>query len=67
MAKFYGVPFAAFERYAPAGTPQDVADYLTPFAEAGSRTFNLFPIAPTPEAGIEAVAEVKQRLVERVG
>ena len=63
----YRVPFSAFERYAPAGTPQDVADYLTPFAAAGCRTFNLFPIAPTPQAGIEAVAEVKQLLVARVG
>ncbi len=67
MEGFYGVPFAAFERYAPAGTSQEIADYLTPFAEAGCRTFNLFPIAPTPNAGIEAVAEVKQLLVDRAG
>jgi alkanesulfonate monooxygenase SsuD/methylene tetrahydromethanopterin reductase-like flavin-dependent oxidoreductase (luciferase family) len=67
MEQFYRVPFSAFERYAPAGTAQDVADYLTLFAQAGCGTFNLFPIAPTVEAGIEAVAEVRQALVQRVG
>jgi alkanesulfonate monooxygenase SsuD/methylene tetrahydromethanopterin reductase-like flavin-dependent oxidoreductase (luciferase family) len=63
MERFYGVPFAAFEPYAPAGTPQEIAEYLAPFVEAGCATFNLFPIAPTPEAGMSAVAEVKQRLM----
>ena len=62
MEAFYQVPFERFERYAPWGTPEAVAESLVPYLEAGCRRFNLMPVAAGEEAGIEAVAEVARRL-----
>ncbi len=67
MEAFYGVPFSAFERYAPAGTPEDIAAHLIPFAAAGCSTFNLFPVAASVEAGVEALSEVKGLIVKAIG
>ncbi len=47
MEAFYGVPFAAFERYAPAGSPSEIADYLGPFAAAGCRPSICIPSPET--------------------
>ncbi len=62
MEGFYRVPYEKFERYSPFGPPAAIADYLAPYLEAGCRHFNLTPCARSPEAGIEAVAEVAERL-----
>lgn len=62
MEDFYGVAFSAFERYAPAGSAAEIADYLAPFAAAGCTTFNLFPVAADVDRGIAAVSEIKRRL-----
>ena len=62
MEAFYQVPFERFERYAPSGTPEAVAEALVPYLEAGCRRFNLMPVAASEEAGIEAVAEVARLL-----
>lgn len=67
MEGFYRVPFDRFERYVPAGTPADVAEQVAPYAEAGCTTFNFIPFArhdgdARDEAGIDAVAEVRQLL-----
>ena len=44
MEAFYKVPFEAFERYTPYGTPEDVAAFLAPYREAGVERFNLTPM-----------------------
>jgi hypothetical protein len=41
-----------------------VADFLAPYAEAGCRSFNVMVVAGSTEAGIDAVAEIKDRLKE---
>jgi alkanesulfonate monooxygenase SsuD/methylene tetrahydromethanopterin reductase-like flavin-dependent oxidoreductase (luciferase family) len=62
MEPSYQLPFERFERYVPAGTPDDVAEALLPYLEAGCRRFNVVPESDGLAASIEAVATVKQRL-----
>ncbi len=63
MQGFYQVPFERFERYSPYGTPAEVAGFLAPYVDAGCRLFNVMPVATSPEASIDAVAEVRERLL----
>ena len=64
MEAFYKVPFEAFERYTPYGTPEDVAAFLAPYREAGVERFNLTPIAASAAEAVAMSAEVK-RLLDR--
>ena len=45
MQDFYQMPFEPFERYSPYGTPEQVAEFLSPYIEAGCSTFNVIPCA----------------------
>jgi alkanesulfonate monooxygenase SsuD/methylene tetrahydromethanopterin reductase-like flavin-dependent oxidoreductase (luciferase family) len=62
MESLYAAPFAAFERYCPAGTPEDVAAFLRPYVDAGARSFNLIPRAEDPDEALAGVAEVRRLL-----
>ena len=62
MEGMYRVPFERFERYSPYGRPDEIADFLAPYVESGCRFFNVMPVAASPEAGIDAVAEIRERL-----
>jgi alkanesulfonate monooxygenase SsuD/methylene tetrahydromethanopterin reductase-like flavin-dependent oxidoreductase (luciferase family) len=62
MEGFYRVPFDDFERHIPHGTPAEVAEYVAPYIDAGCHTLNFIPFADSAEAGIDAVAEVRQIL-----
>jgi len=62
MANFYKLDFAPFAKYTPTGTPQQIADYLRPFVDAGATTLNLAPCGASPEIEIETVARVKELL-----
>ena len=62
MENMYQIPFERFERYSPYGTPGEVADFLAPYVDLGCRFFNLMPLAESTEAGIDAVAEIRERL-----
>ena len=62
MESFYGVPFNAFERYSPVGTPDDVASWLRPFVAAGAVDLNVAPVAGSPEEAVAGLAEVKDIL-----
>jgi alkanesulfonate monooxygenase SsuD/methylene tetrahydromethanopterin reductase-like flavin-dependent oxidoreductase (luciferase family) len=62
MERFYNVPFARFEKYSPYGSAAEVAEFLTPYRDAGCRVFNVMPLAETERAGIDAVAEIRARL-----
>jgi alkanesulfonate monooxygenase SsuD/methylene tetrahydromethanopterin reductase-like flavin-dependent oxidoreductase (luciferase family) len=60
MEAFYQLPFERFERYCPYGTPDDVAEFLAPYAMAGCREFNLIPQAPDDHFAIAGSAAVKR-------
>jgi alkanesulfonate monooxygenase SsuD/methylene tetrahydromethanopterin reductase-like flavin-dependent oxidoreductase (luciferase family) len=62
MEAFYQAPFERFERYCPYGTPEDVAEFLAPYAAAGCAEFNLIPQVPGHDDAIAAVATVKKLL-----
>ncbi len=62
MENMYQVPFERFEKYSPYGEPAEIADFLAPYVEAGCRFFNLMPLAGSTSAGIDAVAEIRERL-----
>jgi hypothetical protein len=63
MEDMYRTPFARFERYSPAGSAAEIADFLAPYVDAGCREFNVMCIAESDERAIDAVAEVRRRLV----
>jgi alkanesulfonate monooxygenase SsuD/methylene tetrahydromethanopterin reductase-like flavin-dependent oxidoreductase (luciferase family) len=63
MQALYKLPFDKFERLCPAGTPTQVADFLRPYVENGARSLTLVPCSPSWQAGVDAVAEVRSRLV----
>jgi alkanesulfonate monooxygenase SsuD/methylene tetrahydromethanopterin reductase-like flavin-dependent oxidoreductase (luciferase family) len=62
MQALYKLPFEKFERLCPAGTPAGVADFLRPYVEAGVHSINLVPCSPSWQAGVDAVAEVRELL-----
>jgi alkanesulfonate monooxygenase SsuD/methylene tetrahydromethanopterin reductase-like flavin-dependent oxidoreductase (luciferase family) len=62
----YGLPFERFARYTPCGGPEDVAEALLPYVEAGCRRFNFVPVAESLESAIADVASVKA-LLARTG
>jgi alkanesulfonate monooxygenase SsuD/methylene tetrahydromethanopterin reductase-like flavin-dependent oxidoreductase (luciferase family) len=66
MQSFYQMPFEPFERYSPYGTPEDVADFLYPYIEAGCSVFNVIPCATDHETAVSSVAEL-QRLLTMSG
>ena len=64
MQDVYRLPFDRFERFSPCGTPEQIAAELAPLVALGCGDFNIQAIAASTEASIEAVARIKQVLVE---
>jgi alkanesulfonate monooxygenase SsuD/methylene tetrahydromethanopterin reductase-like flavin-dependent oxidoreductase (luciferase family) len=62
MEAFYQLPFERFERYCPYGTADDVAEFLTPYVDAGCAEFNLIPQSPDQDQAVAGVAAVKKLL-----
>lgn len=62
MQSFYQMPFEPFERYSPYGTPEDVAEFLYPYVEAGCSTFNVISCAGDHESAVAGVAELRRLL-----
>lgn len=62
MESFYQIPFEQFERYTPYGTPEQIAQQLAPYAEAGSRLFNLKVVTHDPADEVILGAAVKSEL-----
>jgi alkanesulfonate monooxygenase SsuD/methylene tetrahydromethanopterin reductase-like flavin-dependent oxidoreductase (luciferase family) len=67
MEDFYKSSFEPFERYTPMGNAQDIAQFLSPYVDAGANILNLTPCGPDRMTEIETVAEVKRLLRERHG
>ncbi len=62
MQGFYQMPFEPFERYSPYGTPDEVAEFLRPYIDAGCSTFNVIPCARDDDSAIAAVGELRSLL-----
>jgi alkanesulfonate monooxygenase SsuD/methylene tetrahydromethanopterin reductase-like flavin-dependent oxidoreductase (luciferase family) len=62
MEQLYRVPYDNFQHLAPAGTPEQVAEFLHPYLEAGAWHLTLVPASQSVEAEIDAVAEVSEHL-----
>jgi len=58
MESFYKVPFAAFEKYTPYGTVEQVAATLQPYVEAGCTMFNLKVVTGSDDESIDAAGEI---------
>jgi alkanesulfonate monooxygenase SsuD/methylene tetrahydromethanopterin reductase-like flavin-dependent oxidoreductase (luciferase family) len=62
MQGFYQMPFEPFERYSPHGTPEDIAEFLRPYIDAGCSAFNVIPCAEDDESAIAGVSELRTLL-----
>lgn len=62
MEAFYRVPFEAFEKYTPYGTPAEVAEELRAYVEAGCSMFNLKVVAGSDDESIAATTELVKAL-----
>jgi alkanesulfonate monooxygenase SsuD/methylene tetrahydromethanopterin reductase-like flavin-dependent oxidoreductase (luciferase family) len=62
MQSFYQMPFEAFERYSPYGSPEDVAAFLHEYVDAGCTVFNVIPCAAHHHAAVGAVRELRAPL-----
>jgi alkanesulfonate monooxygenase SsuD/methylene tetrahydromethanopterin reductase-like flavin-dependent oxidoreductase (luciferase family) len=62
MEGFYRIPYSNFAKYSPAGTPEQVAEFLAPYVEAGCRRFHLSAVAASDDELVDAAAEVKRLL-----
>ena len=62
MQAFYQMPFEPFERYSPYGTPEQVAEFLSPYIESGCSRFNVIPCADDSDSAIVAVGELRKLL-----
>jgi alkanesulfonate monooxygenase SsuD/methylene tetrahydromethanopterin reductase-like flavin-dependent oxidoreductase (luciferase family) len=67
MEPLYRLPYESFQRLAPAGTPEQVAEFLVPYIEAGAWHITLIPASRSVEAAIDAVAEVSEYLRAAAG
>ena len=65
MESLYQLPFERFARYAPYGTPDEIAAYVGPYVDAGMRHLNLGPVAATPDEAIDFTAAVAELLRAR--
>ncbi len=66
MEALYQLPYERFARYAPGGTPDDVAAAFGPYVDAGCELFDLIPVADDDRAAVEGCAQVRALLRERV-
>ena len=62
MESFYKLPFAAFEKYTPMGSAEQIAEFLAPYVDAGAATLNLTPCGADRDSELATIAEVKRLL-----
>ena len=63
MQSVYRLPREAFERWCPAGSPEQVADFIAPYFEAGASDVTLIARGEDIGRTIEAAAEVRRLVV----
>jgi alkanesulfonate monooxygenase SsuD/methylene tetrahydromethanopterin reductase-like flavin-dependent oxidoreductase (luciferase family) len=62
MEAFYATPYEKFEKWSPYGTPEQVAEALAPYVEAGCRAFCINGVAADGVDVLESTAEVRRLL-----
>jgi alkanesulfonate monooxygenase SsuD/methylene tetrahydromethanopterin reductase-like flavin-dependent oxidoreductase (luciferase family) len=62
MKDFYRIDYDKFEKWSPAGSPEDLAEFVAPYFEAGARDVSLIAHGESLEETIESVAEVARLL-----
>lgn len=67
MEGFYQVPYERFERYAPYGRPEEIAEFLMPYLEAGCEYLNLVAVQPSQDEVVQAAVAVREALAKLVG
>lgn len=60
MSALYRLEPDRFRNVAPAGTPQQVAEWLAPFLDAGLDSLSIIPAAASVEEGADLAAEVAE-------
>lgn len=66
MSRLYNLPPEKFRHVTAAGRPEDVAEFLQPYVEAGARTITLVPVSQDVHAAIELSGEVRRLLSSAV-
>jgi probable F420-dependent oxidoreductase len=67
MEGFYRIPFERFERYSPYGRPEEIAEFLAPYLEAGCGHVNLVAAQPSQDEVVQAALAVKEALAKLLG
>lgn len=62
MEGFYRIPFERFERYSPYGKPEQIAEFLGPYIEAGCTQLNLLAIQQSPSEVVDAAIAVREAI-----
>ena len=66
MEGFYQIPFERFERYCPYGRPEDIAEFLAPYIEAGCDHLNLLSVNSEQDQAVQSALAVKEALAKLV-
>jgi probable F420-dependent oxidoreductase len=64
MEGFYKIPYDRFERYSPYGTPEEIAEFIMPYLEAGCLHLNLLAVQSSPDETVEAGLAVKNAVAK---
>ncbi len=64
MEGTYRIPYEKFERYSPAGTQEQIAEYFAPYLEAGCSHINLLSIQGSPEETVQAALTFRDALAK---
>ncbi len=67
MEGFYKIPYDRFERYSPYGTPEEIAEFIAPYLEAGCSHLNLLAVQGSPDETVEAGLAVKNAVARMIG
>jgi alkanesulfonate monooxygenase SsuD/methylene tetrahydromethanopterin reductase-like flavin-dependent oxidoreductase (luciferase family) len=62
MEALYQLPPDKFGHLTAAGTPEQVAEYLAPYVEAGATTISIVPVAADATEGVSMAGEVRELL-----
>jgi alkanesulfonate monooxygenase SsuD/methylene tetrahydromethanopterin reductase-like flavin-dependent oxidoreductase (luciferase family) len=66
MEAFYQLPYERFEKWSPAGTPKQLAEFLIPYVTAGCSVFNLIINGQDAATEVEAAGQIRELILEAV-
>jgi alkanesulfonate monooxygenase SsuD/methylene tetrahydromethanopterin reductase-like flavin-dependent oxidoreductase (luciferase family) len=62
MSALYNMPAEKFQHVTGAGTPDEVAEFVSGYVEGGARTITLIPVAESADEVVELSGAVRDRL-----